>query len=701
MSNLLDSDIKYLPGIGPKRAELLASELNIRTFREMLYFFPFRYLDRTKIYSISEIDPDMSHIQLRGRIVRINLIGEGGKKKRLVATLADATGVVDLVFFNGIKWIKNKIKINSEYIVFGKPTIFNQSINFIHPEIDPPNEENSLYSGNMIGIYSSTERLKSSGITNKQIAKYQSLLLKMTSDAIKETLPSYLIENKKLLPLRNALKMIHFPDNQVSLNLAVFRIKFEELLYLQLSLLRQKNLRERFTTGFMMPRVGKYFNACFQNIPFELTNAQKRVIKEIRSDLVSGKQMNRLLQGDVGSGKTMVAVLCALLAADNGFQSCIMAPTEVLANQHYKSALKIVEGSGIEIALLTGSTKSYERNKILEELSQGKIHILFGTHALIEDRVKFNNLGFAVIDEQHRFGVEQRARLWTKSEEYPHILVMTATPIPRTLAMTLYGDLDVSVIDELPPGRKPVRTIHATETQRSRIYEFMKKQIKAGKQIFVVYPLIKESEKLDYKNLQEGYEQIIQYFQAPEYVTAVVHGQQKNDDKAYDMTLFSDGKANILVSTSVIEVGVDVPNATVMLIESAERFGLSQLHQLRGRVGRGSDESYCILMTGYKLSKESRKRIELLCTTQDGFELAEADLRMRGPGDIEGTQQSGLAIDLHLSDLSKDSQILEEARRVATAILAEDPFLEDKENKILGEVLESLRKEIKDYSKIS
>lgn len=701
MSNLLDSDIKYLPGIGPKRAELLASELNIRTFREMLYFFPFRYLDRTKIYSISEIDPDMSHIQLRGRIVRINLIGEGGKKKRLVATLADATGVVDLVFFNGIKWIKNKIKINSEYIVFGKPTIFNQSINFIHPEIDPPNEENSLYSGNMIGIYSSTERLKSSGITNKQIAKYQSLLLKMTSDAIKETLPSYLIENKKLLPLRNALKMIHFPDNQVSLNLAVFRIKFEELLYLQLSLLRQKNLRERFTTGFMMTRVGKYFNACFQNIPFELTNAQKRVIKEIRSDLVSGKQMNRLLQGDVGSGKTMVAVLCALLAADNGFQSCIMAPTEVLANQHYKSALKIVEGSGIEIALLTGSTKSYERNKILEGLSQGKIHILFGTHALIEDRVKFNNLGFAVIDEQHRFGVEQRARLWTKSEEYPHILVMTATPIPRTLAMTLYGDLDVSVIDELPPGRKPVRTIHATETQRSRIYEFMKKQIKAGKQIFVVYPLIKESEKLDYKNLQEGYEQIIQYFPAPEYVTAVVHGQQKNDDKAYDMTLFSDGKANILVSTSVIEVGVDVPNATVMLIESAERFGLSQLHQLRGRVGRGSDESYCILMTGYKLSKESRKRIELLCTTQDGFELAEADLRMRGPGDIEGTQQSGLAIDLHLSDLSKDSQILEEARRVATAILAEDPFLEDKDNKILGEVLESLRKEIKDYSKIS
>jgi len=475
----------------------------------------------------------------------------------------------------------------------------------------------------------------------------------------------------------------------------------EELLYLQLSLLRQKNLREGYTRGFIMPRVGDYFNACFKNIPFELTNAQKRVIKEIRADMISGKQMNRLLQGDVGSGKTMVAVLCALLAADNGFQSCIMAPTEVLANQHYKGATKTIAGSGIKIAILTGNTKASERAIILDELSQGKIHILFGTHALLEDRVVFKNLGLAVIDEQHRFGVDQRARLWTKSEEFPHILVMTATPIPRTLAMTLYGDLDISVIDELPPGRKPVKTIHASENQRMRIFEFMKEQIKSGRQVFVVYPLIKESEKMDYKNLQDGYEQIVKYFPAPEYITAVVHGQQKNEDKAYDMSLFSEGKANILVSTSVIEVGVDVPNASVMVIESAERFGLSQLHQLRGRVGRGTENSYCILMTGYKMSKESRQRIDLLCSTQDGFELAEADLRMRGPGDLEGTQQSGLAMELHISDLAKDSQILEEARKIATSVLTEDPYLENEKNRILKEVLSTLKKEEKDYSKIS
>ncbi|MDD3033999.1 MAG: ATP-dependent DNA helicase RecG [Bacteroidales bacterium] len=701
MSSILDSDIKFLPGIGPKRAELLASELNIRTFRDMLYFFPFRYLDRTRIYSISEIDPEMSHIQLRGKIVRINLSGDKGRKKRLVATLADATGVIDLVFFQGIKWIKDKIKINNEYIVFGKPTVFNQTINLVHPEIDPANDDNSLYSGNMIGIYSSTERLKEAGFTNKQVAKLEALLIKMAGDSIYETLPPYITEARKLLPLRSSLKLIHFPTNQTLLNQARYRLKMEELLYLQLSLLRQKNLREGYTRGFIMPRVGDYFNSCFKNIPFELTNAQKRVIKEIRADMISGKQMNRLLQGDVGSGKTMVAVLCALLAADNGFQSCIMAPTEVLANQHYKGATKTIEGSGIKIAILTGNTKASERDRILEELSQGKIHILFGTHALLEDRVIFKNLGLAVIDEQHRFGVDQRARLWTKSEEFPHILVMTATPIPRTLAMTLYGDLDISVIDELPPGRKPVKTIHASENQRMRIFDFMKEQIKSGRQVFVVYPLIKESEKMDYKNLQDGYEQIVKYFPAPEYITAVVHGQQKNEDKAYDMSLFSEGKANILVSTSVIEVGVDVPNASVMVIESAERFGLSQLHQLRGRVGRGTENSYCILMTGYKMSKESKQRIDLLCSTQDGFELAEADLRMRGPGDLEGTQQSGLAMELHISDLAKDSQILEEARKIATSVLTEDPYLENEKNRILKEVLSTLKKEERDYSKIS
>ncbi|MFA6334406.1 MAG: ATP-dependent DNA helicase RecG [Bacteroidales bacterium] len=701
MSTILDSDIKYLPGIGPKRAELLSKELNIRCFRDMLYLFPFRYIDRTKIYSISEIESSMSYIQLRGKITRINLVGEKGPAKRLVATLTDPTGVIDLIFFKGIKWFKDKLKLYNEYIVFGKPTIFNQTLNMVHPEIDLATEENTLYSGNMIGVYTSTERLRNNGLGNKQFAKFQSAVLKQSTDGITETLPDYLLRDKKLLPLRTSLQNIHFPANLKILAQAQMRLKFEELFFLQLSLLKQKSLRERNVKGFLMPRVGNYFNTCFKNIPFELTGAQKRVIKEIRRDLVSGRQMNRLLQGDVGSGKTMVAVLCALIAADNGYQSCIMAPTEVLANQHYNSVFKIIQDSGINVALLTGSTKTKERKKILENLINGNIHILFGTHALIEDTVQFSRLGFAVIDEQHRFGVEQRARLWSKSEEVPHVLVMTATPIPRTLAMTLYGDLDVSLLDELPPGRKSIQTIHATETQRGRIYSFMREQIKAGRQIFVVYPLIKESEKMDYKNLQEGYEHIVQEFKQPDYITAVVHGQQKNEDKAHDMDLFVKGRANILVSTSVIEVGVDVPNASVMMIESAERFGLSQLHQLRGRVGRGSESSYCILMTGYKLTKESRQRIDLMCSTQDGFELAEADLRMRGPGDLEGTQQSGLAVELHISNLSKDSQILEDARQYAQKVLDIDPLIESEQNRLLREGLAALRKDDKDYSQIS
>lgn len=701
MSTILDSDIKFLPGVGPKRAELLSKELNIRCFRDMLYLFPFRYIDRTKIYSISEIESSMSYIQLRGKITRINIIGEKGPAKRLVATLADPTGVIDLVFFQGVKWLKSKLKLYTEYIVFGKPTLFNQTINIVHPEIDLATEENTLYSGNMIGVYTSTERLRNNGFGNKQFAKFQSALLKQSMDGIIETLPDYLLKDKKLLPLRASLQNIHFPTNLKVLAQAQMRLKFEELFFLQLSLLKQKSMRERSTKGFLMPRVGNYFNACFKNIPFELTNAQKRVIKEIRADLISGRQMNRLLQGDVGSGKTMVAILCALIAADNGYQSCIMAPTEVLANQHYNSVFKIIEGSGINVALLTGSTKIKERRVISKGLLNGSINILFGTHALIEESVQFSNLGFAVIDEQHRFGVEQRSRLWNKSEEVPHVLVMTATPIPRTLAMTLYGDLDVSVIDELPPGRKSIQTIHATETQRGRIYNFMREQIKAGRQVFIVFPLIKESEKMDYKNLQEGYEHIVQEFKQPDYITAVVHGQQKNENKAHDMNLFVTGKANILVSTSVIEVGVDVPNASMMIIESSERFGLTQLHQLRGRVGRGSESSYCILMTGYKLTKEARQRIDLLCATQDGFELAEADLRMRGPGDLEGTQQSGLAIELHIANLSRDSQILEDARQYALKVLENDPLIENEQNKLLKEGLTALKKEEKDYSQIS
>lgn len=701
MSTILDSDIKFLPGVGPKRAELLSKELNIRCFRDMLYLFPFRYIDRTKIYSISEIESSMSYVQLRGKITRINIIGEKGPAKRLVATLADPTGVIDLVFFQGVKWLKSKLKLYTEYIVFGKPTLFNQTINIVHPEIDLATEENTLYSGNMIGVYTSTERLRNNGFGNKQFAKFQSALLKQSMDGIIETLPDYLLKDKKLLPLRVSLQNIHFPTNLKVLAQAQMRLKFEELFFLQLSLLKQKSMRERSTKGFLMPRVGNYFNDCFKNIPFELTNAQKRVIKEIRADLISGRQMNRLLQGDVGSGKTMVAILCALIAADNGYQSCIMAPTEVLANQHYNSVFKIIEGSGINVALLTGSTKIRERRVISKGLLNGSINILFGTHALIEESVQFSNLGFAVIDEQHRFGVEQRSRLWNKSEEVPHVLVMTATPIPRTLAMTLYGDLDVSVIDELPPGRKSIQTIHATETQRGRIYNFMREQIKAGRQVFIVFPLIKESEKMDYKNLQEGYEHIVQEFKQPDYITAVVHGQQKNENKAHDMNLFVTGKANILVSTSVIEVGVDVPNASMMIIESSERFGLTQLHQLRGRVGRGSESSYCILMTGYKLTKEARQRIDLLCATQDGFELAEADLRMRGPGDLEGTQQSGLAIELHIANLSRDSQILEDARQYALKVLENDPLIENEQNKLLKEGLAALKKEEKDYSQIS
>jgi len=698
---MLESEIKYLPGVGPKRAELLNKELGIKTYRDMLYFFPFRYIDRTKIYSISEIEPSMSYIQLRGKVTRVNVIGDKPRSKRLVATFQDPTGIIDLVFFQRIKWIKEWIKPNSEYIVFGKPSYFNQVLNMVHPEIELATEENPIYVGNMLGVYPSTERLKKSGFSNKQIAKFMATLLKRCQNSFSETLPTYTLFDKKLLSLSETLQNIHFPKDIKTLSQAQYRLKFEELFYLQLSLLKQKSTREKSNIGIKMGRVGNNFNTCFKALPFELTNAQKRVIKEIRQDLVSGRQMNRLLQGDVGSGKTMVAIFTALLAADNGYQSCIMAPTEVLAGQHYKGSLKLLEKTNIKTALLTGSTKAKERKILFEELLNGGIDILFGTHAVIEENVQFKNLGFAVIDEQHRFGVDQRSKLWSKGDTLPHILVMTATPIPRTLAMTLYGDLDVSIIDELPPGRKPVKTLHTTDNQTDRIYLFMREQIKKGRQIFIVYPLIKESEKMDYKNLQEGYMSIIEEFKAPEFITAVVHGKQKSQDKAHDMELFASGKAHILVATSVIEVGVDIPNASVMIIESAERFGLSQLHQLRGRVGRGAEESWCILKTGYKLSKESRQRIELMCSTNDGFELAEADLRMRGPGNMEGTQQSGLPVDLKISNLAKDFQILEESRRYAQAILEQDPLITDEKNRVLKTSLSLLKREQKDYSQIS
>lgn len=701
----LDSDIKFLPGIGPKRGSALQKELNIATFRDMLYFFPFRYVDRSNVYDISQIEPTTAYIQLRGKITRMSMIGATPKSKRLSILLSDPTGSIELVFFRGIKWILQRLKPDSEYIVFGKITEFNGSYNMVHPEITPLSEEKGSGIGGICGIYSSSEKLKGSGLNNRNIIKAEKKIIENYSEYIVETLPEYIIKAKGLFPLKKALMNIHFPQSNMALALAQTRLKYEELFYLQLSLLRQRNLRMKRENGIIMHTVGEAFNSCYSSLSFPLTNAQKRVIREMREDMRSGKQMNRLLQGDVGSGKTLVALLVSLIVIDNGYQCCIMAPTEVLARQHYSSIGKfLTKTPRVKCALLTGTTKKKEREEIHAGLISGDISLLIGTHALIEESVQFKNLALAVVDEQHRFGVEQRSRLWNKSAILPHILVMTATPIPRTLAMTLYGDLDISVIDELPPGRKPVKTIHATEGRRKEIFAFMKEEIRKGRQIYVVYPLIKESEKMDYKNLEEGYRMITKEFRAPQYVTAVVHGQQKSENKLYDMKLFAEGRANILVATSVIEVGVDVPNATVMIIESAERFGLSQLHQLRGRVGRGENDSYCILMTGYNLSKESRERIELMCSTQDGFELAEADLRMRGPGDLEGTIQSGLAIDLHIANPARESKLLEDARKSAKAILDEDPLLERGENRILLQQLKLLKhegKEATDYSQIS
>ena len=674
MSYILDREIQYLPGIGEKRAALLEKELGIRTFGDMLYTFPYRYIDRSKVYSISEIDSASAYIQLRGKIIRTSTSGSG-KTARLVATLRDESGAIDLVFFKGLKWIQEKISPSREYIVFGKPSLFNGVWNMVHPELEPVGESGtSSWPSTLIGIYSSSDKLRNSGISVKVFARMQQTLQQKTSGLIRETLPQEVIAANRLPSLAFALSNIHFPKDTRSLEAARYRLKFEELFFLQLSLLRQKNVRMSGSSGILFPRVGQAFNYCYGKLPYELTGAQKRVIKEIRRDTVSGKQMNRLLQGDVGSGKTMVALLTALIAVDNGYQACVMAPTEVLAVQHFRNFERSLAGSPVRIALLTGSSKAKERREIDAGLRDGSINILIGTHAVIEDNVVFDRLGFVVIDEQHRFGVDQRARLRLKSAEPPHILVMTATPIPRTLAMTLYGDLDVSVIDELPPGRKPVQTIHMTEGQRY------------------------------YQNLEEGYQTVVNYFKAPEFVTAVVHGQQTNENRAHDMKLFADGKADILVATSVIEVGVDVPNASVMVIESAERFGLSQLHQLRGRVGRGAEKSYCILMTGYKLSEDSRKRIELMCSTNDGFQLAEADLRMRGPGDMEGTRQSGLAFDLKIADLGKDSPILAQARAAASDVLAADPLLESPSSTLLRSGLDRLRQEggeVIDYSTIS
>ncbi len=693
----LNMDIQFLPGVGPKRAALLKKELGAGTLGELLRIYPFRYIDRSSIVRICDARPDMAYIQIRARVLRSDVI----EKKRLSVWVEDGTGELELVFFKGIKWVSEKLTAGSEFIFFGKPAAFNGRINMVHPEIDPASPAAS--EGTMTGVYPSTEKLKNSGITGKVMNKLMEAALNKGLPYIEESIPEHLMKQYGLVPIHFALRNIHFPKDMVSLEKAKYRLKFEELFYLQLSLLKQKYVRSRSETGIQMPRVGEAFNKCYESLPFPLTGAQKRVITEIRGDMKSGHQMNRLLQGDVGSGKTMVAVLTALIAIGNGYQACIMAPTEVLAQQHFKNIQKFLESTGVRSALLTGSSKTSERREVHAGLEDGSIGIIVGTHALIEDNVIFKNLGLAIIDEQHRFGVEQRSRLWKKAVcgAPPHVLVMTATPIPRTLAMTLYGDLDVSVIDELPPGRKPVQTIHATEGKRPALYKFMKDQIALGRQIFVVYPLINETEKLDYQSLEKGAEDIMNKFPFPQYKTAVVHGKQLNDVKKFNMDAFAAGRADILVATSVIEVGVDVPNASVMVIESAERFGLSQLHQLRGRVGRGSEKSYCVLMTGQKMSKESRHRIELMCATENGFELAEEDMKMRGPGDLEGTQQSGLPISLNIASLAKDGLILNTARNCADAVLREDPTLGSDKNQLLRRELRKEKYQIKDYSKIS
>lgn len=693
-------EVQFLPGVGPKRAELLRKELGVSTVGELLRLYPFRYIDRSSFVRIADARPDMAYIQIRAKVMRAEIID----RKRLSVWISDGSGEMETVFFKGIRWMTEKLKPGAEFVFFGKPASFNGRINMVHPEVDPaPADNTASAGGSMTGVYPSTEKLKNAGVTGKVMNRIMEAALERGLQAEKETMPEHLIRQYGLVPLHFAIRNIHFPRDLNALEKSRYRLKFEELFFLQLSLLKQRYVRSRSAQGIPMPRVGDAFNKCYEALPFPLTGAQKRVITEIRNDMKSGHQMNRLLQGDVGSGKTMVAVLTALIAIGNGFQACIMAPTEVLAQQHYKNIQKFLAPTGVRSALLTRSTKMSERREIHSGLEDGSIGIIVGTHALIEDNVIFRNLGLAIIDEQHRFGVEQRSRLWRKAScgAPPHVLVMTATPIPRTLAMTLYGDLDVSVIDELPPGRKPVQTIHATEGKRPALYKFMKDQIALGRQIFVVYPLINETEKLDYQSLEAGAEDIMSKFPFPDYKTAVVHGKQLNDVKKFNMDAFAAGRADILVATSVIEVGVDVPNASVMVIESAERFGLSQLHQLRGRVGRGSEKSYCVLMTGHRLSKESKHRIELMCATENGFELAEEDMKMRGPGDLEGTQQSGLPITLNIASLAKDGIILNTARDCADAVLKEDPTLGLLKNAQLREELSKGKYQIKDYSKIS
>ena len=682
MSTLLQTPIEYLKGVGPNRGELLRKELGIHKYQDLINFYPNRYIDRTRYYKINELQNTPAEVQLIGKIIHIKTV-EQKRGKRLVATFTDDTGQMELVWFQGHKWIRESLQLNVPIVIFGKCTAFNNMFNMAHPEIELLKEHEQSLRSAMQPVYPSTETLTNRGMTNRTINKLMQQLFLETQTSFAETLPDYLTSELKLISKKAALFNIHFPKSAESLAKAQFRLKFEELFFIQLLLITKNLVRKQKIKGHPFTKVGENFNNFFQNhLPFELTNAQKRVLKEIRNDMGNPAQMNRLLQGDVGSGKTIVALMSMLLALDNGFQSCLMAPTEILANQHFFGLTELAKDLNINIKILTGSTKKAQRKIIHEELENGTLHIIIGTHALLEDKVQFKNLGLAVIDEQHRFGVEQRSKLWKKNEIPPHVLVMTATPIPRTLAMSLYGDLDISVIDELPPGRKPIQTVHRFDSNRLKVWKFIRDQIALGRQIYIVYPLIQESEKMDFKDLMDGYESLSRDFPLPQYAISIVHGKMKSADKDTEMKRFSEGKTNIMVATTVIEVGVNIPNASVMIIESAERFGLSQLHQLRGRVGRGAEQSYCILMTSHKLSSDTKTRIETMCRTNDGFEIAEVDLKLRGPGDLMGTQQSGV-LNLQIADIVRDRDILVLARHYAVKILQDDAPLQKSEHAIV------------------
>lgn len=699
MLNILDQDVMYLPGVGPKKKEILSKELGIQTWRDLLEHFPYKYVDRSRIYRISEISGDMPFVQIRGRMLGYDEYAMGARKKRIVGHFSDGHGVVDLVWFQGAQYIYKNYPIGKELIVFGRPTVYGGRYQFAHPDID----DASLLQLSDMGMqpyYMTTERMKKAGINSRAMEKMTKTLVTKLPETLPETLPPYITGPLHLISRLEALRQIHYPHNAREMQQARYRLKFEELFYVQLNILRYASDHRRKYRGYIFSRAGAQLNDFYRNhLPFDLTNAQKRVVREIRDDMASGRQMNRLLQGDVGSGKTLVALMAMLIAIGNGYQACIMAPTEILAEQHLATIRQMLGDMDIHVELLTGVVKGRRRADILDRLSKGEIDILVGTHAVIEDAVVFARLGLAVVDEQHRFGVAQRARLWAKSEMPPHILVMTATPIPRTLAMTLYGDLDVSVIDELPPGRKPIQTIHKYDTQTTSLYQGIRQQIDSGRQVYIVYPLIEESEKSDLKNLEDGFEAMREIF--PQYRLSKVHGRMKPKDKDAEMQRFASGETQILVATTVIEVGVNVPNASVMVILDAQRFGLSQLHQLRGRVGRGAEQSYCILVTTFKLSEETRKRIDIMCETNDGFRIAEADLKLRGPGDLEGTQQSGIAFDLKIADIARDGQIVQLAREQAQAIIDRDPECSSNEYKMLWDRLKELRKSNVNWSAIS